>query len=143
MEVTRPKQSFSAFFLKEAENVRAKAIAVLQNAGEKCINDARLKGSYTDRTSNLRSSTGYIILEDGEPIFESSFEAVSETAHEGPDAGRSLAKEVAQKYPTGLVLIIVAGMSYAEYVQNRGYNVLSSAERIAEEVIPKLLSQIK
>lgn len=143
MEVSRPKQNFSTFFLREVQNARDKAIAVLKLAGEKSINDARLQGSYTDRTGNLRSSTGYVILEDGNVIFEGGFSSVSATAHEGPDSGRGLANDVCKDYPEGLVLIIVAGMSYAEYVQDKGYNVLDSAERIAESTISKLLKQIQ
>ncbi len=143
MEVNRPKENFSTYFLEEVKNAREKAISVLKLAGERCINDARINGSYTDRTGNLRSSTGYVILENGNTIFESGFSAVSKTAGSGPTAGRDLAKEVAKDYPEGLVLVIVAGMAYAEYVQDRGYNVLSSAERIAEETIPKLLKQIR
>ncbi len=143
MEVSRPKRNFSAFFLREVRNARDKAIAVLKLAGEKGINDARLQGSYTDRTGNLRSSTGYVILEDGNVIFESGFASVATTAHDGPDAGRALAEDVSRDYPEGLVLIIVAGMSYAEYVQDKGYNVLVSAERIAESTISKLLKQIQ
>lgn len=143
MKVSREKQNFSAFFVQEAQNVRDKVIATLKLAGEKSINDARLQGSYTDRTGNLRSSTGYVILEDGNVIFEGGFSSVLSTAHEGPDSGRILANDVGRNYPEGLVLIIVAGMSYAEYVQDKGYNVLVSAERIAESTISKLLKQIQ
>jgi len=45
-----------------------KIVRILRNVGEKCINEAREYGSYQDRTGNLRSSIGYIVLKDGKPI---------------------------------------------------------------------------
>ena len=42
------------------------------------------------------------------------------------------------KYPKGLVLIVVAGMNYAAYVEAKGYNVLSSAELMAENILKQL-----
>ena len=42
----------------------------------------------------------------------------------------------------GIVLIVTAGMNYAEYVEARGYNVLSSAELKAEPLIKSLLTQL-
>ena len=49
----------------ELEKVRRQIIRELSIIGERCINEARLKGSYTDHTGNLRSSVGYVIVEDG------------------------------------------------------------------------------
>jgi len=36
----------------------------------------------------------------------------------------------------------VAGMKYAAYVEARNYNVLSSAELLAEKEVPKLLKAL-
>ena len=44
--------------------------------GEKVVNEARERGSYTDRTGNLRSSTGYVIVVDGKIAQMSSFQAI-------------------------------------------------------------------
>ncbi|MGV4578106.1 hypothetical protein ACQ1R5_10635 [Ornithobacterium rhinotracheale] len=46
------------------------------------------------------------------------------------------------KYPRGYVLVVVAGMNYALYVESKGYNVLSTAEQLAEREVPRLLNEI-
>ena len=45
-----------------------KIVRILRIVGEKCINEAREHGSYQDQTGNLRSSIGYVVLQDGKPI---------------------------------------------------------------------------
>lgn len=143
MNVETPKMPFKEFYLHQFEQVRRNAIKVLKYVGEQCVNEMRNRGSYTDRTRNLRGSTGYIIVEDGRIIEQSSFTPVKNGTDEGPHKGQSFAKELAGTYPKGLVLIVVAGMNYAAYVQDKGYNVTSSAEALAEKQIPRLLYRLK
>lgn len=107
-------------------------------AGEQAVNAARIGGSYTDRTGNLRSSTGYVVVDDGRIVRMSGFEPVKDTATEGGQSGRSYAEELAAQFSTGMVLILVAGMDYATYVNDRGYDVLTSAELIAEQLIKQI-----
>ena len=61
----------------ELEKVRRQIIRELSIIGERCINEARLKGSYTDHTGNLRSSVGYVIVEDGQIAQLGGFEPVN------------------------------------------------------------------
>lgn len=105
--------------------------------GEACVTEARVNGNYTDRTGNLRSSIGYVVAYLGSVVASSSFAPVA-CATEGPDAGRALAEMVASQYPQGLVLVLVAGMDYAVYVQDKGYNVLDSAEILADKLVSQL-----
>ena len=56
--------------------------------------------------------------------------------------GALLAERLAGEYPTGIVLIVVAGMKYAIYVADRGYDVLDSAEDLARREIPKMLEKL-
>ena len=51
--------------------------------------------------------------------------------------------EIAAKYPKGYVLVVVAGMNYAVYVESKGRDVLTSAEKLAETELPKMLRQLK
>ena len=39
-------------------------------------------------------------------------------------------------------LVVVAGMNYAAYVEAKGYNVLSSAEHLAERELPRMLDKL-
>lgn len=117
------------------QEMKADFIEELCVAGEQAVNAARMNGSYTDRTGNLRSSTGYVVVDDGRIVRMSGYEPVKPTATDGQPAGRSYAEELAAQFSTGMVLILVAGMNYATYVHDRGYDVLTSAELIAEQLI--------
>lgn len=123
---------------KVEEKYRKACFLKLQYVGEQCIRDARLTGSYTDRTGNLRSSIGYVIVDRGQVAYESAFPTVKEGSSEGPKEGKAYAHELASQFPSGMALIVVAGMNYAAYVQRRGYNVTASAELIAEKLISQM-----
>lgn len=121
----------TAEYVREIEN---KLIRVLKYTGEQCVNIAREQGSYQDRTGNLRASSGYVIVHNGEIVERSTFE-IKES--------QKLAEEVANRITSRIALIVVAGMNYAAYVEARGYNVLTSSEQFAEVQVPKLLKQLK
>lgn len=104
------------------KGVDDKAIQTLQYLGEQFVNNARLSGNYTDRTGNLRSSIGYIILNDG-VIVDKNFEGKAK----GKSEAQAVADEVALQYPNGYVLIGVAGMNYAAYVEAKGFDVITSS----------------
>ena len=110
----------------------AKVVDCLTKAGELCIAEARTSGSYTDRTGNLRNSVGYVVLVDGKTERQANINALN----------AKQVNDLAPKYRSGIVLIVVAGMKYAAYVEAKGYNVLTSAELLAEKIAPQLLSQL-
>ena len=128
------------------ERMRRAVIYNLKDIGEKCVNAARIteqKGrDYTDQSENLRSSTGYVLVVDGEIVAESSFQAVG-GGTEGAQGGRTYAENLASRYPTGIALIVVAGMHYAEYVAAKGYDVLDTSERLAQQLVNKLMNDIE
>lgn len=104
--------------------------------GEQMCNHARditkghTSGGYDDQTGNLRSSIGYRIFKDGKPMKDGGTAQVG-----GPKGNGSEGKE---KVPSALdafssdprvvkngwTLLVVAGMEYAQYVEDKGYNVL-------------------
>ena len=96
--------------------------------GERCITEARDNGSYTDRTGHLRSSVGYVVLLDGVVQSQGNINKHNQEHIE----------KIKAKYPKGLVLIVVAGKNYAAYVEAKGYNVLSSAELMAGNILKQL-----
>lgn len=65
-------------FNKEFHQQVKKQIAVIDQAifsrliriGNNFVNNARSGGGYKDQTGNLRSSIGFIILKDGEIVYE-------------------------------------------------------------------------
>ena len=134
------KNELHQMAIKVAQDIRRQAIRILQRAGEEAVNEARSRTKekdWQDQTTNLRSSIGYVIAENGEVIGESDFKQEKETATEGPEVGRAYAAKLAHE-TKGLCLIVVAGMNYAKYVADKGYNVLSSSQILAEMRIPQL-----
>lgn len=136
-----PKGEVGRFMNGIPERARRVLVRRLAYAGERAVNAARESGSYKDRTGNLRSSTGYVIAEDGNIIAESGFGPVKR-GEEGARKGRGLAERLARGHGKGLVLIVVAGESYAKYVAARGYDVLDSAVLLAERLVPQMLRQL-
>lgn len=113
----------------------------MQDIGEQCLNAARDTNSYRTQTGNLRSSLGYVIVLDGKIIDESGFEVVKK-GNEGSKSGQAYAKKIARQFPEGIVLIVVAGMEYAAYVSAKGYDVIDSAELLADRLVPRILKQL-
>ena len=124
------------------ERIKQAVIYNLQVIGEKCVNEARMKGSYKDQTGNLRSSTGYVLIVDGEIISESAFDVVM-NGQQGAQEGKTFAESLVKEHPTGIALIVVAGKNYAEYVAAKGYDVLDSAELLGEQLVHKMVEDLQ
>ena len=124
------------------ERIKQAVIYNLQVIGEKCVNEARMKGSYKDQTGNLRSSTGYVLIVDGEIISESAFDVVM-NGQQGAQEGKTFAESLVKEHPTGIALIVVAGKNYAEYVAAKGYDVLDSAELLGEQLVQKMVEDLQ
>lgn len=133
------------------ENAYRVIVNTLCYVGERCIIEARTNGNYQDQTGNLRSSIGYAVVWDGKVVQMDHVEKVivrkeSKVVSEGDDGvtegEKFLQTRIKKARKKGIVLIVTAGMNYAEYVEARGYNVLSSAELKAEPLIRSLLTQL-
>lgn len=118
----------------------------LSQIGEECVKIARDYGNYEDRTGNLRSSIGYIILNDGEVKVHGASKQYSGKKGDGAKGvqeGEALLKRLQAKFPWGVVLIVCAGMEYAAFVENvRGRRVLIDAEIEAERLFKELLGKV-
>lgn len=93
--------------------------------------------NYIDWTSNLRSSIGYVIMAEGRQAGKGGFQAVG-AGSDGASRGEQTALKAAAGFPGKIVLIVAAGMHYAAYVADKGYDVLDSAELIARKLIRQL-----
>ena len=136
-----PAAEIDAYIEQQVERMTNALIYNLQFIGEKCLNAARETNSYKDRTGNLRSSLGYVIILDGKIKYQSDFEVVMQ-GDSGAKSGIQYAKEVARQFPEGIVLIVVAGMNYASLVSATGRDVLDSAELLADKLVPQILKQL-
>ncbi len=112
----------------------------LIKVGEQFVANARNKADFTDRTGNLRSSIGYIVMKNAK-IIESNFEQRA-GGPEGVEEARKVMEELKQKFPSGFVLIGVAGMDYAAAVESRGFDVITSSAIIAENALKAAIVKI-
>ena len=127
------------------EKVDKVVIRNLQRLGEEAVIYARNRTgeeSWYDQTGNLRSSIGYVIARDGNIIRRGGFSQILDGA-EGPNEGKRFAKETAEAYPGSFVLIVVAGMNYASYVEDmENKDVLASSSLFVERELPKMIKII-
>lgn len=127
-------------------------LTMLQKIGEEFVRNARLNGSYKDQTGNLRNSIGYVILKNGEQLFENFTLAARVSAKgktkftkgsaEGKEIAMQLIKDLTPQFPTGIVLIVVAGMNYAAAVESKGREVLTGSSKIATRSLEKAMESI-
>lgn len=140
--MTTPVRVITDYLTEEAQ-AKLRVIAnVLCNVGEQCIIEARNNGSYEDQTGNLRSSVGYAVLINGQVIQSDHVDKIK-NGDDGVSEGLAfLQKRIKKASKKGVCLIVTAGMNYAEYVEARGYVVLSSAEQKAPVLVKQLLTQL-
>ena len=111
------------------------------------ITNAARESSYSskpfkDQTGNLRSSLGCIVAIDGKVVNEVGFQQTLNGSKGVKNGKEYIRKILAEQFPKGIVLIAVAGMNYAGYVSAKGYDVLDSAELLAEKLVPQYLKQL-
>lgn len=136
IELTTPQQEIDAYIEKRLKRMHHAVIRILEYTGEQCIAIQKERHKYKNQTANLESSTGYLIIDNGR-IIKKSFDFST-----GGTQGKKAAEDLIAKYPSGIVLIVVAGMKYAIYVSDKGLDVLDSAEVEAKSILQLLLNQL-
>lgn len=113
---------------------------LLQRTGEEFVKIARLEGNYIDHTGNLRSSIGYVIVKDGSIVgrnFQLSEQAGTDK-QTGKREGEQLAMDLVKTFTKGYVMIGVAGMKYAVFVEAmENKDVLTRAADKADDFIKR------
>ena len=146
IKMATPMSEINAAIKAEAERVNMLTIRALSFLGELCVIEAKdrpQESSWFDQSGNLRSSIGYAIVHNGKIIKHSEFNQVKQGS-DGIREGKELAKELARQYTSGYVLIVVAGMNYAELVEAMdNKNELASAELFARGELPKMMVKLK
>lgn len=140
-----PMAEIQEYIAKAIERTDKVVIRNLQRLGEEAVIYARNRTgaeSWYDQTGNLRSSVGYVIARDGNIIRRGGFSQILDGT-EGPSEGKQFAKEMADAYPGSYVLIVVAGMNYASYVEEmENKDVLASSSLFVERELPKMMKRI-
>lgn len=141
IKLVTPQSEIDAYIDQSIDKALEVIVNTFLYVGESCIREARDNGSYMDQTGNLRSSIGYVVVVDGQIVRKNVVDLVK-NGTEGTKEAEAFLERLASEHSTGICLIVVAGMNYASYVEGRGYNVLTSAELLAERLVPQLLEQI-
>ena len=123
---------------------RAIRFNFIEVIGPKVVINAK-NGSYKDRTSNLRSSIGFILVKDGKIIRKGGFQQAiggSESGDNGIKEGEKYATELAKNAGDGYTLIVVAGMNYARPVESKGFNVLSRSGKYLQKEVNDMIERV-
>lgn len=128
-------------FTDRAEEKMIEALAYVGEHFVKIARDRLPEESFYDHTGNLRSSLGYVIVQDGDIIlgdFERSDRGTEGAT--GVQEAKKLTQKLALTYNKGLVLIGVAGMHYAVRVEQlEGKDVISGPQIAAEEMLKRII----
>lgn len=132
--------------MKKVENIeRAIEFQFISVIGPETANHAKDFSQFKDQTGNLRSSMGFIVVKDSQIISSGGFENVNGpqgNEGEGVRNGKQYAEELARNAGKGYVLIVVAGMNYAGYVEAKGYDVLTQTGTYLESEVKEMIDRI-
>jgi hypothetical protein len=114
-----------------------------QIACKEAVTFAKQNHEYTQQTGALNSSTGFQLYKDG-ILIDDYFEAGGGdgTGHsDGINAGKKAAAERASQLWAHICAVIVAGMPYAIYVESKGFDVLTGAEKQFPAILNKWMNE--
>lgn len=144
VRLTTDISEIESILKQSLEIVRYEILRALSYLGEQCVikvRDRSANESWIDQTGNLRSSIGYAIYEKGRKEIESAFKIVKK-GREGSAEGKKMIDELAGLYSNTYALVVIAAMSYAEYVEAKdNKDVLASTELFARKEVSKYLNK--
>ena len=119
----------------------------LMQLAEEAVTYSKENKGYKDRTANLKNSISFALYLDGQLINSVVGKIPKEEEAEGGQEGVSAAlNEYAQKEgvvaPKGYSLVIVAGMNYGKYVEDKGYNVLHLTKYFLRDEMKKIFEEV-
>lgn len=126
-------RDFTRAFAKEATDSILRELSFI---AEGCYEQAVRHRQFADDTGALLSSMGWGVCRDGSVVYSGGFEGANSL---GKARGQELLSRAARS-SKGISLVLVAGMAYASHVEAKGYDVNTSGELLAEEMIKWWLS---
>lgn len=119
----------------------------LRQLGEEAVTYSKENKGYRDHTANLKNSISYALFKDGK-LLESKVGIIPKPEEDAN--GQAQVEDNLMKFaskdgvvsPTGYTLIVVAGMNYGKYVEDKGYNVLYLTERYLRKGIEGIIKSV-
>ena len=129
------------------ESVDNRLAMELRQVGEEAVTFSKENKGYHDRTANLKNSISYALFKDGELLEQhiGNIPKPNEDAGGQAQVADNLARYATQEgvvKPQGYTLIVVAGMNYGKYVEDKGYNVLYLTQNYLREELKKVINGI-
>lgn len=139
MGISKYLKELSLRLHKQAEVIDEKILQALDAVGSRAVDLAIKTKTYKDNTGNLTASIGYGVYHKGVERHIGGF-----GGGKGEQEGlNKLASVAAQHRNKSLVLIIVAGMEYALYVERNGYVILDGASVRLDNILREELNKVK
>jgi putative hemolysin len=118
----------------------------LLQLAEEAVTHAKQNKGYRDRTANLKNSISFALFYDGELVTQhlGDIPQPENAPKEHQGVASSLERFCAEDgtvKPQGYSLIIVAGMEYGVYVEQKGYNVLHLTKYFLQDEMRKILEE--
>lgn len=119
----------------------------LSQLAEAAVTYSKDVKGYRDRTANLKNSISFALYLDGELLTSKVGEIPKpKQAARGQEGIAQALSEYAAKdgvvSPNGFSLVIVAGMDYGRYVEDKGYNVLHLTKYYLRDEMRKILEKV-
>lgn len=126
------------------DDTMMETVTIVSKIGDDALAISREEHLYNTQTGNLQSSCGFTVTLDGMALTQTPFTpktdgAVNPDGNTGSREGKAYMEQcLQQKLDKGISLIMVAGMDYAGKVEDRGGDVLKSAEAHIRKEFDKL-----
>ena len=135
-------KEIAQMLLSAIDEEMEESIVIASKIGEDALAISRSEHAYETQTGNLQSSCGFAITYNGQVVSKTPF--TPEPGKNNPDGqtgskkGQDYLEEcMKSRLDKGVTLIMVAGMEYAGYVEDKGLDVLRSAEAHVEQEFDK------
>lgn len=135
-------KEIAQMLLSAIDEEMEESIVIASKIGDDALTISRSEHDYETQTGNLQSSCGFAITYNGKVVSQTPF--TPEAGPNNPDGqtgsqkGKEYLEECLEKrLDKGITLTMVAGMEYAGYVEDKGYDVLRSAEAYVEKEFDK------
>lgn len=137
------RKPFDAYMQKMQPIFNQQTAYVLESFVAQLVNHAKESAGYKDRTTNLKTSIGGAVFFDGQVVSMFGFNGETPEAIE-QETDMDTLERILSYNPTGFGIVLMAGMHYASYVEDRfGLNVLEKTKLKAMQELPTLLKKLR